>query len=182
MNRNGEAMESIVLGGGCFWCTEAVFLAVRGVAAVESGYTGGASENPDYASICTGQTGHAEVVRVHYDSSVVTLATLLKIFFATHDPTTLNRQGHDVGTQYRSAIFFADALQEEVARSVLRELQAAQLFRNPIVTELTPLGRFWKAEAYHQNYFARNPHQGYCIGVVAPKVTKFRKQFAAYLR
>jgi len=177
-----ERTESIVLGGGCFWCTEAVFLGVLGVVSVESGYTGGTTVNPDYASICTGQTGHAEVVRLKYDTRSLKLETILKIFFATHDPTTLNRQGHDVGSQYRSAIFFNSEQQAEVARATVRGLQAARIFRDPIVTEITPLGQFWKAEAYHQNYFARNPYQGYCMGIVAPKVAKFRKEFAAFLR
>ena len=182
MNLESNATDAVVLGGGCFWCTEAVFLGVRGVELVESGYTGGKTSSPDYASICTGQTGHAEVVRVRYNPSIVSLETILKIFFATHDPTTLNRQGHDVGTQYRSAIFYANSQQAELARNMVRGLEEAQVYPDPIVTELSPLGQFWIAEAYHQNYFARNPYQGYCMGVVAPKVAKFRKQFAAYLR
>jgi len=182
VNLESNAIDAVVLGGGCFWCTEAVFLGVRGVELVESGYTGGKTSSPDYASICTGQTGHAEAVRVRYNPSIVSLETILKIFFATHDPTTLNRQGHDVGTQYRSAIFYANSHQAELARNMVRGLEEAQVYPDPIVTELSPLGQFWIAEGYHQNYFARNPYLGYCMGVVAPKVAKFRKQFAAYLR
>ena len=173
---------TIVVGGGCFWCTEAVFLAVRGVHSVESGYSGGALNNPDYEAICTGTSGHAEVVRVRFDPAKIDLKTLYQIFFASHDPTTLNRQDYDIGTQYRSVIFTLGAQQHGIAKAVVDELERSNVFSEPIVTEITPLERFWLAEAYHQNYFARNPFQGYCMGVVAPKVAKFRKQFSAYLK
>jgi len=177
-----EASHTMVVGGGCFWCTEAVFLAVRGVRSVESGYSGGSLSHPDYDAICTGTSGHAEVVRVHFDPAQVDLKTLYQIFFATHDPTTLNRQGHDVGTQYRSVILTLSEQQERIAKALVSELEASKIFASAIVTQIVPLERFWIAEAYHQNYFARNPFQGYCIGVVAPKVAKFRKQFAGYLK
>ena len=177
-----SAANTIVVGGGCFWCTEAVFLAVRGVVAVASGYSGGIQNDPDYESICTGTTGHAEVVSVQFDPSSINLKTLYQIFFATHDPTTPNRQGYDSGTQYRSVIFTLDEEQDRVARGLFEELEAAKVFAAPMVTEIVPLKRFWIAESYHQNYFERNPFQGYCVGVVAPKVTKFRKQFAKYLK
>ncbi len=178
----GSEVPHIVVGGGCFWCTEAVFLDVRGVVSVESGYCGGKTNNPDYESICSGTTGHAEVVRVGFNPQLIDLKTLYQIFFATHDPTTLNRQGYDVGTQYRSAIFTVNDEQARLAKALVSELNNAGTFGAPIVTEIVALERFWVAEAYHQNYFARNPFQGYCVGVVAPKVAKFRKQFASYLK
>ena len=177
-----SASNTIVVGGGCFWCTEAVFLAVRGVVGVTSGYSGGKQNDPDYESICTGTTGHAEVVSVQFDPSTINLKTLYQIFFATHDPTTLNRQGYDNGTQYRSVIFTLDEEQVRVAQTLFAELEAAKVFGAPIVTEIVPHERFWRAESYHQNYFERNPFQGYCMGVVAPKVAKFRKQFSKYLK
>jgi peptide-methionine (S)-S-oxide reductase len=177
-----SAANTIVVGGGCFWCTEAVFLAVRGVVAVASGYSGGTQNDPDYESICTGTTGHAEVVSVEFDPKLIDLKTLYQIFFATHDPTTLNRQGYDSGTQYRSVVFTLDQEQDHVARALRAELEASKVFSSAIVTEIVALDRFWIAEAYHQNYFEKNPYQGYCMGVVAPKVAKFRKQFARYLK
>ena len=170
--------ESIItLGGGCFWCLEAVFEHVQGVNAVESGYCNGAVAAPTYEQVCTGQTGCAEVVRVSYDEQQITLRELLAIFFTIHDPTSLNRQGHDEGTQYRSGIYFHDEAQAAVAREVLAELQAALGGR--VVTELLPVQNYSRAEAYHQHYFANHPGQGYCAAVVTPKVEKFRRVFAA---
>jgi len=174
--------QQVVIGGGCFWCTEAVFLAVDGVLAVESGYSGGHVDNPSYEQVCDGSTGHAEVVRVEFDADRIALREVLEIFFATHDPTTLNRQGADVGTQYRSVIFHADDAQRDEARAVIADLAARQVFDRPIVTQVAPLANYFPAEAYHQRFFERNPYQGYCMAVVGPKVAKFRKQFAARLR
>lgn len=172
--------EVAILGGGCFWCTEAVYLEVKGVTKVESGYTGGAQPNPTYEQVCTGETGHAEVVRLEYDPSQISYRDLLVIFFTIHDPTTLNRQGNDVGTQYRSVIFYENAEQEATARQVIGEM--AHVWDAPIVTELAPAAPFYKAEDYHQNYFAQHPLQGYCAFVVAPKVAKFRKTYAEKLK
>ncbi|MEI8303948.1 MAG: peptide-methionine (S)-S-oxide reductase MsrA [Burkholderiales bacterium] len=171
-----------VLGGGCFWCLEAVYLDVEGVVSVESGYAGGSVANPSYEAVCNGDTGHAEVVRVVFDPKRISYRDILGIFFAIHDPTTLNRQGADVGTQYRSVIFHVDAAQQEIARTMIDELGRGDVFDRPIVTQLAPLPDYWPAEAYHQRYFERHPYQGYCMAVVAPKVAKFRKQFAARLR
>jgi peptide-methionine (S)-S-oxide reductase len=172
--------QTIVLGGGCFWCTEAVFEQVQGVTAVESGYCNGHFPNPSYEQVCTGETGHAEVVRVSFDDQHISLRDILAIFFATHDPTTLNRQGHDLGTQYRSGIYVSSEPQAAVAREVLQEAQ--QAFGGRVVTEVQPLQDYSRAEDYHQRYFARHPHQGYCAAVIAPKVEKFRKVFSSRLR
>lgn len=172
--------EVAILGGGCFWCTEAVYLEAKGVTKVESGYMGGAQPNPTYEQVCTGETGHAEVVRLEFDPAQVSYRDLLVIFFTIHDPTTLNRQGNDVGTQYRSVIFYENAEQEATARQVIAEM--AHVWDAPIVTELAPAAPFYKAEDYHQNYFAQHPLQGYCAFVVAPKVAKFRKMYAEKLR
>lgn len=172
--------EVAILGGGCFWCTEAVYLEVRGVTKVESGYTGGAQPNPTYEQVCTGETGHAEVVRLEFDPAEVSYRDLLEIFFTIHDPTTLNRQGNDVGTQYRSSIFYQSPEQEATARQVMAEM--AHVWDAPLVTELAPAAPFFKAEDYHQNYFAQHPLQGYCAFIVAPKVAKFRKTYADKLR
>ncbi|BDC50412.1 peptide methionine sulfoxide reductase MsrA [Bryobacterales bacterium F-183] len=169
-------METITLGGGCFWCLEAVYDDMRGVVSVESGYMGGHVPDPTYRAVCTGSTGHAEVVRVTFDETVVTLRDVLEVFFTIHDPTTLNRQGNDVGTQYRSAIFYETEAQRTVAEEVMREM--AQAFDDPIVTELTPAVEFFIAEDYHQEYFANNPYQPYCMFVVSPKLSKFRKKHA----
>ena len=169
-------LQTATLGGGCFWCTEAVFQQIRGVTHVESGYSGGQVHQPSYEQICTGRTGHAEVVRLRFDPQVISYAEILDIFFATHDPTTLNRQGADTGTQYRSVIYFHDAEQEQQARAAIQ--RATKLWPDPIVTELSPAPQFYIAEDYHQNYFRRNPQQGYCSFVVAPKVAKARKAFA----
>lgn len=174
------AIETITLGGGCFWCVEAVYEQVDGVVAVESGYSNGHVKEPSYEQVCEGTTGHAEVVRVQFENTKITLREVLEIFFAVHDPTTLNRQGNDVGPQYRSGIYFHDPAQRVVAQAVIDEVNQAVGGR--VVTELAPLDNYWPAEAYHQHYFERNPNQGYCSFVVAPKVAKFRKTFAARLR
>ena len=173
-----ERTEIADLGGGCFWCLEAVYQRLRGVRAVVSGYAGGEMPNPTYRRVCDGDTGHAEVVRVTFDPEVISYADVLRVFFSIHDPTTLNRQGGDVGTQYRSIILFHDEAQEQTARAVIAELEAAKLYPAPFVTQVVPEAPFYPAESYHQDYFVRNPHAGYCQVVVAPKVAKFRKQFA----
>ncbi len=174
----GDRREQATLGGGCFWCVEAVFEKLRGVEKVVSGYTGGRVPHPTYEQVCGGDTGHAEVIQVTYDPDVVAYHEILEIFFAFHDPTTLNRQGYDTGTQYRSAIFAHDERQERIAREVITALDAARVFPDPIVTEVTQLGTFWPAEAYHQGYYARNPDQRYCAAVIGPKVAKLRKYYA----
>jgi len=168
--------ESIVLGGGCFWCLDAAYRLVPGVVSVESGYSGGRSRNPSYREVCSGDTGHAEVVRVVYDSSVVSLQRLFELFWKVHDPTTLNRQGNDVGTQYRSVIMFSSPQQKLAAEQAIKA--AAPRFSDPIVTEVSPLGEFWRAEDYHQDYYTKNPGQGYCQAVVRVKVDKMRKALA----
>ena len=175
-------MEKATLGGGCFWCLEAVFLDMKGITAVTSGYAGGHVANPSYEEVCGKRTGHAEVVQVSYDPTIVSFPDLLRVFFAIHDPTTKDRQGADVGPQYRSIIMTHDATQDASAREVIAELTAARLWGNPIVTEIVPLTQFWPAEPEHHNYFARNPWSGYCQAVVAPKVVKFRKSFAGLLK
>jgi len=172
--------EVAILGGGCFWCTEAVYLEVRGINSVESGYSGGAQPDPSYEQVCTGDTGHAEVVRLVFDPAVISYRDILEIFFTIHDPTTLNRQGNDVGTQYRSVIYHQTPEQEATARQVVAEM--AHVWDGPIVTELSPPQPFYKAEDYHQNYFAQHPLQGYCAFVVAPKVSKFRQTYASKLK
>ena len=174
--------ETIVLGGGCFWCTEAVFDRVRGVIDVESGYANGHVDAPSYEQVCSGTTGHAEVVRVVYDPAIVSTRQLLGIFFATHDPTTPNRQGHDTGPQYRSGIYTTAPGQTEDARAVMAELTEQGVFDAPLVTEVQPLAAYWPAEGYHQDYYLQHPGQGYCAFVVGPKVAKFRRQFAALLK
>ena len=171
--------ELATLAGGCFWCLEAVFEQLRGVEKVESGYAGGEMPNPTYKAVCTGTTGHAEVVQIAFDPAVISFRELLQVFFTIHDPTTLNRQGNDAGTQYRSAIFYHSPEQRETAERVIRELSEQKLWPNPIVTEVQPLSTFWKAEDYHQGYYRANPGQGYCQAVVSPKVAKARKAFAA---
>ncbi|MDB5796769.1 MAG: msrA [Paucimonas sp.] len=174
------ATEIATLGGGCFWCLEAVFQDMEGVIQVESGYTGGKVDNPTYEQVCGGGTGHAEVVRVSFDPEVISFRQLLVVFFTIHDPTTPNRQGNDVGTQYRSAIYYHTPEQQETARRVIAEM--AQVWDAPIVTELSPATTYYKAEAYHQDYFRNNPNQGYCAFVVAPKVAKLRKVFPELLK
>ncbi|MGS5088230.1 peptide-methionine (S)-S-oxide reductase MsrA [Hydrogenophaga sp. A37] len=170
--------STIVLGGGCFWCTESVYKEVRGVTDVESGYCNGQAHQPSYEDVCTGTTGCNEVVKLTYDLSVISTREILEIFFVIHDPTTLNRQGNDAGTQYRSGIYFTNDEQRRTAQSLLDELERDQVFGRPVVTELLPLANYWPAEDYHQDFFERNPHQGYCMAVAAPKVAKFRKTFA----
>jgi len=173
------AQEIATLGGGCFGCLEAVFDDLQGVLSVESGYMGGTVAHPSYEQVCSGTTGHAEVVQVTFDPAEITYREILEVFFATHDPTTLNRQGHDQGTQYRSVIFYHSPEQERTAGETIRELGAQQVWDDPIVTQVAPAGTFWVAEAYHQEYFERNPYQPYCLAVVGPKVRKFRSKFAA---
>ena len=174
--------EVATLGGGCFWCLEAVFEQLRGVERVESGYAGGGVAAPTYHQVCTGATGHAEVVQVTFDPAFISYREILDVFFGTHDPTTLNRQGPDSGTQYRSAIFYHSPEQKRVAEERIAELNAAGIWDRPIVTQVVPFTVFYPAEGYHQGYFRNNPSQGYCQAVVAPKVAKFRKHFAAKLK
>jgi peptide-methionine (S)-S-oxide reductase len=169
--------QKATLAGGCFWCLEAVFDEVKGVYSVESGYAGGQVENPSYQAVCSGMTGHAEVVQIQFNPEILSYRDILHIFFAIHDPTTLNRQGVDTGSQYRSAIFYHEEDQKALAEQVVAELESQKIWDNPIVTTIEKLDRFYPAEAYHQEYFARNPSQPYCQAVVAPKVAKFRKQF-----
>ena len=175
-------METVTLGGGCFWCLEAVYDRMEGVQSVVSGYMGGQTPNPTYKDVCGGRTGHAEVVQVTFDPAVASFRDILEVFFTIHDPTTLNRQGNDAGTQYRSAIFFHSPQQETIARQLIGELTAEKVWSNPIVTEVTPVSTFYPAEDYHQEYFERNPGQPYCRYVVAPKVHKFRQKFAGKMK
>ncbi len=178
----GKQLAVATLAGGCFWCLEAVFDELKGVESVESGYSGGTVPNPSYAQVCDGNTGHAEAVQITFDPQVLSYHDLLTVFFAIHDPTTLNRQGADAGTQYRSAIFYHDEEQKKMAGQVLQEIADSQIWSNPIVTELTPFDQFYPAEDYHQEYFAHNSFQPYCRIVIAPKVSKFRMQFMERLR
>jgi peptide-methionine (S)-S-oxide reductase len=177
-----NAAETAVIGGGCFWCTEAVFDQLKGVQSVESGYAGGRSANPTYADVCGGDSGHAEVIKIVFDPTVLSFRDLLRVFFATHDPTTRNRQGNDVGTQYRSVIYSQTPQQRADAAAVIAELTQEKLWRDPIVTEIADATPFYPAENYHQEYFERNGRQPYCQAVVAPKVAKFRKQFIDQLK
>ena len=179
MNTN---LQTATLAGGCFWCLEAVYDEIKGVQGVESGYAGGHMDNPTYRAVCNGDTGHAEVVQVHFDPNIVSYRDLLNVFFAIHDPTTLNRQGADTGTQYRSAIFYHDDEQKKIAEELIRDLNAQKIWDRPIVTEVTKLDQFYMAEDYHQEYFANNPYQPYCMAVVSPKVSKFRKHFIELLK
>ena len=169
--------EVATLAGGCFWCLEAAFSELKGVERVESGYTGGSVSNPSYEAVCTGKTGHAEVVQVTFDPAVISLSDLLHIFFTIHDPTTLNQQGGDVGTQYRSAVFYHSPAQKAETERVIAELAAEKVWDDPIVTEVKPLDKFYPAEEYHRDYYSRNPNQGYCRAVIAPKVAKVRKLY-----
>ena len=180
--RSAPSEEIATLGGGCFWCTEAVFTELRGVSSVLSGYAGGTVVEPTYEQVCTGRTGHAEVIQVRFDPKVLSYHDLLTVFFTIHDPTTRDRQGGDVGTQYRSVVFYNDAAQKAVAEQTMREIAGEKIWRDPIVTELTPFTVFYPAEEYHRDYFRRNPRQGYCQIVIAPKVAKFRKKFVDRLR
>ena len=174
--------EVATLAGGCFWCLEAVFDELKGVESVESGYSGGKLQDPSYAQVCDGDTGHAEVVQVTFDPQVLSYNDLLTVFFSIHDPTTLNRQGADAGTQYRSAIFYHDEAQKETAEQVIRKIEDAGIWDHPIVTEVTPFEKFYLAEDYHQEYFTHNSFQPYCRAVIAPKVSKFRKQYVDRLK
>ena len=179
---NDTRIDTATLGGGCFWCLEAVFQELNGVKRVVSGYAGGQVGNPTYEQVCSGRTGHAEVVQVTFDPATLSFRDVLQVFFGIHDPTTLNRQGADVGMQYRSAIFYNSPEQESVARAVIDEAEKAGIWDAPVVTEVVPLTDFYPAEQYHQDYFRRNPGQGYCRVVIAPKVAKFRKEQLARLR
>jgi len=170
-------IQRITFGNGCFWCTEAIFTSVKGVKSVASGYMGGHTKNPTYKDVCTGKTGHAEVIDLEYDADELSFDELLLIFFKTHDPTTLNRQGNDVGTQYRSAIFYYNEEQEQQSEAMIKRLTDEKVYDRPIVTEITPASEFYKAEDYHQEYFANNPHNGYCAAVIQPKLYKFAKEF-----
>jgi peptide-methionine (S)-S-oxide reductase len=174
--------QTITLGGGCFWCTEAVFVRVRGVTDVESGYCNGHVQRPSYEQVCTGRTGHNEVVRLTFDAAQVSLRQLLEIFFVIHDPTTMNRQGNDAGTQYRSGIYVSSPEQAQEAQALIDELTKEGVFSSPIVTEVLPLANYWPAEDYHQDFFENNPNQGYCVAVAGPKVAKLRKNFATLLK
>jgi peptide-methionine (S)-S-oxide reductase len=174
--------EIATLAGGCFWCLEAVFDEMKGVESVESGYMGGRTNNPTYEEVCSGETGHAEVTRLSFDPEVVSFREILEVFFVIHDPTTLNRQGNDAGTQYRSAIFYHSAEQKSAAEQVIANLESARIYDDPIVTEVVPASQFYVAEDYHQEYFKRNPGQPYCAYVVRPKVAKFRKHFLEKLK
>ena len=179
---NDANSEVAVLAGGCFWCLEAVYERLRGVVRVESGYMGGEVDNPTYEQVCNGDTGHAEVVRIEFDPAEISFRELLEVFFTIHDPTTLDRQGNDVGAQYRSAVFYLSAGQRDCAKTVVEELTRKRMFPSPIVTEITEATTFYPAEHYHRQYFEHNPHQPYCQFVVSPKVTKFRKRWASRLK
>ncbi len=177
-----ENVQQIVFAGGCFWCTEAIFRRLRGVETVHVGYAGGSMKNPPYEAVSSGSTGHAEAVQVEFDPSVISLETLLSVFFATHDPTSLNRQGADVGTQYRSAIFYASEEQRATVDAYIKKLEQEKTFSNPIVTEIKPLDAFYEAEGYHQEYYEKNAGQPYCQVVIDPKIAKLRRQFAPFLK
>ena len=180
MAENG--LETATLAAGCFWCVEAVFDDLKGVEDVVSGYSGGHTENPTYREVCNGDTGHAEVAQIKYDPSVISFKDVLRVFFSVHDPTTMNRQGNDIGTQYRSAIYYHNDQQKRDAEEVIKEITDEGVFDDPIVTEVTPFEKFWPAEDYHQEYFANNPNVPYCAAVVSPKVKKFRQKFADRLK
>jgi len=180
--QNDPGKEAATLAGGCFWCLEAVYDELRGVERVISGYAGGSVPNPTYEQVCSGRTGHAEVVQVTFDPEVISFREILEVFFTIHDPTTLNRQGADVGTQYRSAIFFDSPEQEQTANEVIAETNASGIWHAPIVTQVAPLEKFYPAEGYHQNYFERNPYQPYCQIVIAPKVAKVRQHYLTRLK
>jgi peptide-methionine (S)-S-oxide reductase len=182
LEKQSQEKEVAILGGGCFWCVEAVFAELNGVEKVESGYAGGTTENPSYRQVCSGTTGHAEAVKITFDPRIVSFKQILEVFFTVHDPTTLNRQGADVGTQYRSVIFYQDEEQKRVAEAVMQEIAAAGIWDAPIVTELAPLKPFYKAEDYHQDYFKLNGEQPYCRVVIAPKVAKFRQHYREQLK
>jgi peptide-methionine (S)-S-oxide reductase len=175
-------LAQATLGGGCFWCVESAFLQVKGVEKVQSGYTGGHTENPTYEQVCRGDTGHAEVAQLTYNPEIISYRQILEIFFTLHDPTQVNRQGNDVGTQYRTSIFYHNDEQKQQAEQIIAELEAEDAFAAPIVTEVSPLGKFYRAEDYHENYFARNSENPYCQAVISPKLAKFRKTFSGLLK
>lgn len=177
-----KSVEVATLAGGCFWCTEAMFDMLKGVLKVESGYSGGNHPDPSYEDVCNGDTGHAESIQITFDPSIVSYADLLRIFFTTHDPTTLNRQGADVGTQYRSAVFYHNPEQEKIARQVIQEFEKSKVWKKPIVTEVAPFKEFYKAEDYHQEYYARNSRQPYCRVVIEPKIAKLREHYRERLK
>jgi peptide-methionine (S)-S-oxide reductase len=177
-----DSRQTITLGGGCFWCTEAVYVAVKGVLDVESGYSNGHTVQPSYEQVCSGSTGHNEVVKLMFDPAQISVREILEIFFLIHDPSTLNRQGNDTGTQYRSGIYCSTPEQETIAKDLIRELGQSGVYSRPIVTEVLPLANYWPAEDYHQDFFEKNPAQGYCMAVAAPKVAKFRKTLARLAR
>ena len=180
-NNTNIKSQTAVLGGGCFWCLEAVFTQLKGVIKVESGYSGGSKPNPTYKDVCSGNTGHAEVLKIEFDPDKITYGLILNIFFAVHDPTTLDRQGNDRGTQYRSIIFYTSPQQEQIIKHVIRDLETSKIYPDQFVTEIKPLTVFYKAEDYHQEYFANNPSQPYCQAIISPKIAKFRKNFTNYL-
>ncbi|MDH5401918.1 MAG: peptide-methionine (S)-S-oxide reductase MsrA [Candidatus Heimdallarchaeota archaeon] len=175
-------MSTAYLGGGCFWCVEAVYVELIGVTSVISGYAGGMKENPTYEEVCSGKSGHAEIVKISFNADEIKFETIINIFLSIHDPTTLNRQGNDVGPQYRSIILYENEEQKQIVEKIINEFTEQKIWKNPIVTEVTPLDRFYEAEKYHQNYFVNNPNQPYCKFVVEPKVIKFRKQFSHLLK
>lgn len=177
-----KELEKATLGGGCFWCTEAVYLELKGVTDVKPGYSGGDIKNPTYEQVCTETTGHAEVIQITFDPEIITFTDILEVFFMTHNPTTLNRQGNDVGTQYRSAIFYHSEKQKQTAQKVIQLFNEEKVYENPIVTEITKFDKFYAAEDYHINYFARNKNQGYCQFTIAPKMEKFKKIFKEKLK
>ncbi|MDP2066311.1 MAG: peptide-methionine (S)-S-oxide reductase MsrA [Burkholderiaceae bacterium] len=177
-----DSLQTIVLGGGCFWCTEAVYVQVRGVTDVESGYSNGETQHPTYEEVCSGRTGHNEVVKLQYDPAVITLRQLLAIFFLVHDPTTLYQQGNDMGTQYRSGIYYTTPEQKQVAEAMIAEFTRDKLYKRPIVTEVLALANYWPAEDYHQDFFEKNPDQAYCMAVAQPKVDKLRRVFQAFVK
>ncbi|TRW50328.1 peptide-methionine (S)-S-oxide reductase MsrA [Aliidiomarina halalkaliphila] len=177
-----KSLHVATLAGGCFWCLESAFNQVQGIHSVKSGYSGGQTENPTYKDVCTGNTGHAEVIRVEFDLEAISYREILEIFFALHDPTQVNRQGNDIGSQYRTAIFYHDEAQAEAARSIIAEMEQEQTWEGPIVTQIEPIATFYPAEDYHDNYFERNPENQYCQAVVSPKLAKFKKTFASRLK
>jgi len=177
-----QDLDTATLGGGCFWCLEAAFQQLRGITRVQSGYAGGDTPDPSYEAVCAGTTGHAEVVQVEFDPAAITYRDLLDVFFTIHDPTQLNRQGNDVGTQYRSAIFYTDEAQRREADAAKARAEASGRWKRPVVTEIAPLGNYYRAEEYHQEYFEKNPYQGYCQVVIAPKLSKFRKRYQERLK
>ena len=182
MIENNSNLDTAVLGAGCFWCIEAVFLSLKGVESVESGYCGGQLENPTYKDICTGSTGHAEVARIVFDRNIITFKEILEVFWKTHDPTTLNRQGNDMGSQYRSVVFYLNDNQQEIANFYKGQLDQSGAWKNPIVTEIVPIDKFYIAENYHQNYYQQNKNQSYCKYVIQPKIDKFKQAFAEKIK